>query len=70
LNGFVIDAGSCDDGPHQRTLIIIIKAESKGHNHGAQSRRNQSTTTHLLENILWLEALGDHELCEVAHDLG
>jgi len=32
--------------------------------------RNQRTTTHLLENVLWLEALGDHELCEVAHDLG
>ena len=39
LNGVVIDAGSCDDGPHQRH--IIIKALSKEHIHGVQSRRNQ-----------------------------
>ena len=93
LNGVVIDAGSCDDGPHQRH--IIIKALSKEHIHGVQSRRNQGaikaqsrryqrdTATecnqgaikaqprrnHLLENVLGFEALGDHKLCEVTHDL-
>jgi len=47
-----------------------VKAQSKGTATEAQSMRNQRTTTHLLEDVLWLEALGDHELCEVAHDLG